>query len=207
MIATDEADKLPFTYDNLGAMTTERPTSEPINFDFQSMCLTFETAELLRESDNLARRFDAGIHISRACHGLAVVSELTRLLQTLFQVDCDGDVISRTCCISAALHIANPLRGRFPDPSLIIGALIQQLKTFILLALASARPPSILLLWWLTSGGLAAEHTPERRWFVSRLALLFREFQLVIKLRSVICFAQICTGHLNSLWQDVEAIL
>jgi hypothetical protein len=171
---------------------------------------------LLQEANNLSMRFSSNFLSTTADEGLVVLSQLSSVMQRFLQApdvssDLEITALSESCRYAGALHVLFPLMGHYPDPTLMVNALVHKLKEFLIHVTMSMGLGNPVLLWCLAVGGVSAYQLSERSWFVGHLA----EVTAVLYIKSwgdmraclagVMSYAVFCEDSFRAVWEEVAA--
>ncbi|PQE30907.1 C6 zinc finger domain-containing protein [Rutstroemia sp. NJR-2017a WRK4] len=114
--------------------------------------------------------------------------------------------------LALLLHIFIPWRGHPPDGTLTINHILHQLIANLKLLLTETSPnfDRVLMLWILSVGGVAADGSPERRWFMSHLGDLTEDLgiqcwkEMKGNISSVVWHEILCENIHRRLWEEVK---
>ena len=101
------------------------------------------------------------------------------------------------------------ISGYFPDPWLMLHALVRNLKASLTRLLHAKSSRTHLLLWLLSVGGITAHSMPERSWFVGHLSVIVTDLNIRIwedmrgHLVALTLHDQFCDINSFALWQEV----
>ncbi|KAI7493322.1 hypothetical protein KC367_g8643 [Hortaea werneckii] len=144
--------------------------------------------------------------LSRAC---SIIDELLQQ-RTPRASDAGEPGLAQSCRIASCLHLFTPMSGYFPDPTLMLHALVRDLKASLTRLLHAKSSHSHLLLWLLSVGGVTAHSMPERSWFVGHLSVIVTDLNIRTweDMRAhIVALAlhdQFCDINSFALWQEVE---
>ena len=227
LVAINELDLIPL---DLG--TTSPQSQYPSTglshegLNFTDLGVDRATTDVMLEVEDLSRRYTPPDSYSSAEEATTVLSQFCSVLQRLLSKLAPASYndkswefrISESCRYAAALHVFTPLSGFYPDPTLMINALVHKLKASLIWLLSPTKEErNQLLLWLLAIGGISAVKTgegstsikmPERRWFVAHLVVLvadlgigsWEEFRHLVK---ITWYDDFCEVSLGRLWEDV----
>ncbi|GAB1735816.1 hypothetical protein NU219Hw_g5157t1 [Hortaea werneckii] len=117
--------------------------------------------------------------------------------------------LAQSCIIASCLHLFTPMSGYFPDPTLMLHALVRDLKASLTRLLHAKSSRSHLLLWLLSIGGITAHSMPERSWFVGHLSVIATDLNIWTwedmrgHLVALALHDQFCNINAFALWQEV----
>ncbi|OCL09184.1 hypothetical protein AOQ84DRAFT_376076 [Glonium stellatum] len=144
-------------------------------------------ADIIVEINELSKSFSMLQYLHSTEASFLVLSQLSSVLQRLFQMnpvlDLENDLsfhLTESCRYAAALHVLFPLMAYFPDPTLLVGALVHRLKFSLASLLPLMGPSNQFLLWLLAVGAISAEQMPERQWFEGHLALIASGLSIIV---------------------------
>jgi hypothetical protein len=114
--------------------------------------------------------------------------------------------------LALLLHIFIPWRGHPPDGTLTVNHILHQLIATLKLLLSESTPKfdRVLMLWVLSVGGVAADGSPERRWFVSHLVDLTEDLgiqcwkEMKGNISSVVWHEILCEHVHRRFWEEVK---
>ncbi|KAI9812198.1 MAG: hypothetical protein M1827_004864 [Pycnora praestabilis] len=152
--------------------------------EFESFGISKDTSDTLSEIRCLNQRPPLSADSSPAQEALSVLGRLCSILQRLLRPQQSSlnspsvAALSKSCHFAATLYILFPLCGYFPDPTLMVNALVHRLKDSLGSVDTSDAARNPLLLWLLSVGGVAACRLPEHGWFIGHLVVLIGDLDI-----------------------------
>jgi hypothetical protein len=173
--------------------------------------------DILWEANQLSMRFSTNFYSESSKEGLDVLRQLSSLVQRLLQLtpsmneNPDILALSESCRYAGALHVLFPLLANYPNPTLMVTALVHKLKEFLAYLSPTYFLPSPVILWCLAVGGVSAYQMPERNWFVGHLVAVTQGLEIISwdemrsSLKTVMSYAIFCEDSFRSVWNEVVA--
>jgi hypothetical protein len=179
MIATNGPTLLPIAFANPESLQSDWNVEESV---FQTYGVEEKLCGLLFEVNLLTMQVSLNTDSSLALEGSILLSRLTSVLQRLLQFSIPDrlsstDNLSESCRHAGALHILFPLMGRYPDPTLMVNALVHKLKSSLVEYILSSDANPVLL-WCLAVGAVSAYKMPEADWFIGNLVKTVAEMDI-----------------------------
>ena len=211
MIATSGPQFLPMQFEQ---DAYEQRQQIPEDSAFQRHGLEKHLISVLLDLNQLSARFSMNFHSTSTDDGLVVLVWLSSVLQRLLLLPTASTLrhkadISESCRYAGALHGLFPLMAHYPDPTLMVNALVHKLKESLMYYLNIPDTTNPVLLWCLAVGGVSAYQMPERNWFVGQLVVAAEELdirswhEMRISLTEVMSYAVFCNDSFRSLWDEV----
>nr|POE61286.1 hypothetical protein CFP56_78024 [Quercus suber] len=189
LVAINEPSLLPVTYGFSDAEVHQPPhtdmTTSPVFGDASApqsveLGIDLATADMLEEVRRVSGiytsllRHDAPREAMEVFHSIFSVSE--RLMR--YAGKPSAAALSQSCCIAACLHILTPISAYSPSPTLLLHAMVRELKASTSRAMELSSNASKTLLWLLAVGGITAHSMPERSWFLGHLAVVVNDLNI-----------------------------
>jgi hypothetical protein len=212
MIATNGPALLPIAFSDLETNKEDWNVEESM---FETYGVEEQLCRLLSEVNLLTMQVSLNTNSSSAVEGLILLNRLTSVLQRLLQFAIPNGLfntvgLSESCRHAAALHILFPLMGRYPDPTLMVNALVHRLKTSLIDYILSWDVNPVFL-WCLAVGAVSAYQMPEVDWFVGYLVITVAEMdiknwdEMRTYLTGVMSHAVFCDDSFRLVWNKVVA--
>lgn len=224
LVAINEPSLLPLTYED--ALGTVEPlevaeeasllTHDGGEADLLDLGLDSQTAYVLHEVQRFSRLYTSTLSYGSPEQAMNILSQLCMILQrllTLSKLSEDATEIpglSQSCRLAGVLHVLTPLSGYFPDPTMMLHALVRDIKGSLTRIIAAIGSRSHLLLWLLGVAGITAHSMPERAWFVGHLVVVVQDLEIrswevfrsyLVKLAFHDNF---CDVSFQALWDEVQ---
>ena len=210
---------LPFSFSDIepwNPRVEQIPSREEDRLTLTQLGVDEISSRMMREADYLSQRFTDIVSKDSTEDALIMLSELSATLQRLLQLLPNAadkspfmSRVSDCCRLAAALHVFFPLCGNFPDPTLIVHALVYQLKAALGSIVLSFEPTNQLMLWFMAIGGVSACGMPERTWFVGHLVVMITDanisswMEMREKLTMVTAHAIFCEDSYRRLYDEI----
>jgi hypothetical protein len=214
MIATNGPHFLPMKFGGPASAQRHRTTGHSI---FNTFGIERGLVDILDEVNQLTIRFSTNFHSTSPDEGLLVLGQLSSILQRLLQpppivIDNNDPALvglSESCRYAGALHVVFPLMGHYPDPILMVNALVHKLKDSLMYFIPFAETANLVLLWCLTVGAVSACQMPERNWFIGHIIGAVTDLDITnweemrSGLEGVMTHAVFCDNSFALVWSEV----
>lgn len=224
LVAINEPALLPLTYED--ALETVQPmqdeedayllTHDGGEANLFDVGLDPQTAYILHEVQRLSRLYTSTLNYGSPEEAMSVLSQLCIILQRLLTLSrlsedaTETPGLSQSCRLAGVLHVLTPLAGYFPNPTMMLHALVRDIKGSLTRMIGAIGTRSHLLLWLLGVAGITAHSMPERAWFVGHLVVVVQDLEIkswevfrsyLVKLAFHDNF---CDVSFQALWEEVR---
>ena len=217
MLASSQPHSLPIAYDSEDRSHLV-PGDSTLNQIGSDMFSADEArGMILQEANHMSQMFTVMVQSSSTEEGLSVLDHLSSLIQALFQLAPKRAAepmttrLLESCRYAATLHVFFPLCGYYPDPTLMVHAMVHDLKASLEFYALFLSLHTDIVLWMFYVGGVSACDMPERNWFVEHLVTMTEDLgirtweQMRGHLTGVVWYAVFCEVSFQTLWLEVEA--
>lgn len=124
--------------------------------------------------------------------------------------DSPTGLFTEACRHGTALYLFIPFEHHFPDPTLVLNALLHKLKFALKSLVPNLGPESSLLVWLLAVAGVTSLNTPEHDWFVGHLVPLVDHLDIrswedfTAALESIMYIRKFIDHRFLKLWEYVQ---
>jgi hypothetical protein len=210
MIATNGPEVLPVAFSISESNQSDLNVEETV---FETYGVEKTLCGLLSDVNILTMQISVNSNSSLALEGLLLLGRLTSVLQRLLQFVIPNNLsnptsLSEGCRHAGALHILFPLMGRYPDPTLMVNALVHKLKASLIAYILSSDANPVLI-WCLAVGAVSAYQIPEADWFIGHLTVTVAEMKIEnwdemrTHLTGVMSHAVFCDDSFQLVWDKV----
>ncbi|KAI7212082.1 hypothetical protein KC333_g7315 [Hortaea werneckii] len=183
--------------------------------DLRDYGVDTEVTLLLSKVQGYSIGYMAALDHGSSQEAVQLLSRLCSIIDELLQQgtpqgsDIREPGLAQSCRIASCLHLFTPMSGYFPDPTLMLHALVRDLKASLTRLLHAKSSRLHLLLWLLSVGGVTAHSMPERSWFVGHLSVIVTDLNIRTwedmraHLVALALHDQFCDTNSLALWQEV----
>ncbi|KAF2158833.1 hypothetical protein M409DRAFT_30705 [Zasmidium cellare ATCC 36951] len=224
LVAINEPALLPLTYEDALEMIDQPQDADDASLlthdggeaNLFDLGLDPQTAFVLHDVQRLSRLYTATLSYGSPDEAMDVLSQLCIILQRLLTLSKLSDDVtgtpglSQSCRLAGVLHVFTPLSGYFPDPTMMLHALVRDIKSSLTKMIGATGTHSHLLLWLLGVAGITAHSMPERAWFVGHLVVVVQDLEIKSwqvfrsNLVKLAFHDNFCDVSFQALWDEVR---
>ncbi|KAK4495178.1 hypothetical protein PRZ48_013505 [Zasmidium cellare] len=221
LVAINEPSLLPLKYEDVLQTVDDTEgfsllTHDGGEADLFDLGLDSQTAYVLHDVQRLSRLYTSTIEYGSPDQAMNVLNQLCMILQRLLTLSklpddaTETPGLSQNCRLAGVIHVFTSLSGYFPDPTMMLHALVRDIKVSPTRMINAIGTGGHLLLWLLGVAGITAHSMPERAWFVGHLVVVVQDLEIKSwetfrsNLVKLAFHDNFCDVSFQMLWEEVR---